>query len=161
MKAIEIIEQLNLIKHPEGGWFKEVYRSNEIITHTHLPQRFTGDRCFNTSIYFLLESNEFSAFHKIKSDELWHFYEGAVITIHFFDLDGSYKQISLGENLQYQCVVPANCWFAAEVISKDAYALVGCTVSPGFDFSDFEMAKRDELVAEYPMYSEIILKLTI
>lgn len=156
-----IIKQLNLQKHPEGGWYKELYRSNEIINKEALPNRFNGDRCFSTSIYFLLESHENSVFHKIKSDEIWHFYNGSPITIHIIDETGKYFFIVLGKDLNYQCTVPANCWFAAEVSDKNNYALVGCTVSPGFDFKDFEIGKKEELIKSFQQHETIIRKLSI
>lgn len=160
-----IIEKLELQPHPEGGYFKEVYRSNEIIKNTGLPGRFTGDRNFGTSIYYLLEKEQFSTFHKLKSDETWHFYYGSSLLLHKIDESGNYNKIILGNDLTngevFQFTVLRNCWFAAEVADKNSFSLIGATVSPGFDFSDFEMGKRDELVSKFPGYKEFITRLTI
>ena len=158
-----LVEKFELIPHPEGGYFKEVYRSKDIIPQSGL-KGFTGDRNFCTSIYFLLTSENFSAFHRIKQDEIWHFYEGSSLSVHVIYPDGSYIKHKVGLNYdngeEPQLVVPAGCWFASEVEEKDSICLVGCTVAPGFDFEDFELASKDELIKEYPQHNEIITKLT-
>lgn len=163
-KAKQIVERLDLKMHPEGGYFKEVYRSAEEINKNSLPKRFSGNRNFCTSIYFLLAGNDKSHFHKIKSDEIWHFYAGTTIVIHLIDMNGNYKCERVGNCLEIneipQFVVPHNVWFAAEVENKNSFALVGCTVSPGFDFSDFELAKRNELLEMFPIHSKIINEFT-
>jgi len=157
------IEQLSLEKHPEGGWYREVYRSSENILSAGLPARFDGERSFCTSIYFLLSGDEFSALHRIKQDELWHFYGGSGLTVHVIDKAGRYSQKKLGSKLDlgesFQHTVEAGDWFGASV-SADGYALVGCTVAPGFDFADFEMPGRDYLLGLFPMHSDIIKRLT-
>lgn len=161
--ADELIAQLNLIKHPEGGWFRETYQSEENIQRAALPDRFAGDRPVCTAIYFLLESGDTSALHRIKSDEIWHYYAGTPITVHVITPLGEYYRLHLGPDITtgeiFQCVVPAGCWFGAEV-SEDGYTLVGCTVSPGFDFADFEMGNRVELMRQFPEHTEIIQRLT-
>lgn len=158
------IKKLDLIKHPEGGWFKEVYRSGELIQKNALPMRFNNDRCFGTSIYFLLEGKEFSAFHRIKSDEIWHFYAGTSLTIFMIDQKNNLSQTLLGNNPEngevFQFTVPKEYLFAAKVNDENFFALVGCTVSPGFDFEDFELGKRNDLLKEYPQHSTLIKKLT-
>lgn len=158
------IKKLGLEKHPEGGWFKEVYRSDEEIAGKHLPERFTGGRNHSTSIYFLLTSDTFSAFHRIKSDELWHFYDGSPVTIYMIDGDGIYSEITLGRDIEngevLQCVIPHGVWFGAKVNSADSFCLVGCTVAPGFHFDDFELADCNELLKLFPQYKEIIERLT-
>ncbi len=158
------IKNLNLKKHPEGGWFKEVYRSPEIILKQNLPDRFNGDRSFSTSIYFLLTSDEFSAFHRIKQDEVWHFYDGLPLTIHIIDKAGNYLERVLGKAIEkgqsLQIIVEAGCFFAASVNRENAYTLVGCTVAPGFDFDDFEMMGRTSLLKQYPEHKETIERLT-
>lgn len=163
-KAEYWIEKLGLEKHPEGGWFKEVYRSKEKIKTEHLPERFGGERHHSTSIYFLLTSDTFSAFHRIKSDELWHFYDGTPVTIHMINEGGEYSQVTLGHDVDkgevLQYVVPHSVWFGAEVKDMDSYSLVGCTVAPGFHFDDFELAKRDELSGKSPEHKGIIARLT-
>lgn len=129
-----------------------------------LPARFNGDRVFSTCIYFLLDKKEFSAFHVIQQDEVWHFYEGASLTIHIIDQKGEYTAVKLGKDIEngdsFQEVVRANCWFAAAVDNTETYSLVGCTVAPGFDFADFEMADREGLVELYPQHRDIIEKYT-
>jgi predicted cupin superfamily sugar epimerase len=156
------IEKLQLLKHPEGGWYKEVYRSEEMIQSSALPSGFSGDRSISTSIYYLLEGNDFSAFHRIKSDELWHFYTGnSAIEIISIET-GKLKRQFLGDNPQeyqyFQVVVPKNTWFAARLINKNGFALVGCTVSPGFHFDDFEMANQ-ELIRQNPELEKEIVGL--
>jgi predicted cupin superfamily sugar epimerase len=158
------IEKLSLQKHPEGGYFRETYRATECIPLEGLPSRFRGERRLSTGIYFLLTDSEFSAFHRIKSDEMWHFYKGKSMEVYVILPNGDLQTIRLGSNPDkgevMQAVVPANCWFASKVIEADGYALVGCTVSPGFDFDDFELATRQTLTAEYPTHENIIQALT-
>ena len=158
------IEKLDLERHPEGGYFKETYRSNEVILKDALPERFNGKRVFSTCIYFLLTPQEYSAFHAIQQDEVWHFYAGSSLTIHIIDLNGGYNALKLGRNIEkgdsFQAVVPAGCWFAAAVNDSAAYALVGCTVAPGFDFADFKLADRASLAKLYPAHRKIIEKYT-
>jgi len=160
-KAQYYIDQLQMLKHPEGGWYKETYRSLGSISE---PDCFDGDRSYSTGIYFLLTKDNFSAFHRIKSDEMWHFYDGNGLTIQELKTDGSYVKHELGLNLengeQPQLVIDAKSWFASEVKKGESWCLVGCTVSPGFDFSDFEMASRLPLSEEYPNHSELISRLT-
>src|SRR4051794_37061347 len=143
------IDHLNLLPHPEGGFFKEMYRATEGIDPDALPKRFKGARSFSTAIYYLLRQGDFSAFHRIQSDECWHFYAGQTLLIHMIDADGEYSCIKLGANLEagetFQFVVPARAWFAAEPGSEGNFALVGCTVAPGFDFADFELADKQSL----------------
>jgi len=156
------IETLGLVRHPEGGWFGETYRSSESIPAHGLPERFSGPRSFGTAIYFLLERGQFSALHRIKSDEIWHFYGGAPLTVHLITPDGERLGLPLGSNAEqgerFQAVVPAGCWFGAETTGE--YSLVGCTVAPGFDFCDFEMADREELSALFPLQADLISRLT-
>ena len=163
-KAEYYINKLGLEKHPEGGWFKEVYRSAEEIVKEYLPERFSGSRHHSTSIYFLLTSDTFSAFHRIKSDELWHFYEGSSVTIYMIDDAGNFSEVSLGRDIEngelLQYAVPHGVWFGAKVNSADSFCLVGCTVAPGFHFDDFELGEMAELLKMYPQHKEIIEKLT-
>ncbi len=153
------IEKLKLEKHPEGGWFKEVYRSDEKISEDGLPDYFAGSRNISTSIYYLLEGKDFSAFHRIKSDEIWHFYTGNSALEILWIEDGILKTQLLGnqtdDNNVFQFVVPKKTWFAARLKSEAGYALMGCTVSPGFHFDDFEMAGK-ELLNEYPEFEDEI-----
>ena len=154
------IDNLNLAKHPEGGWFKEIYRSSEIIKRQNLPNRFNGDRSFSTSIYFLLPYDEICAFHILKQDELWYFHYGFGLIIHVIDEDGEYFKLHLGNDLEKkqlpQIVIKKGWLFAAEVNNKSGCALVGCNVAPGFDFEDFQMSAQKQILEKYPQHSLII-----
>jgi predicted cupin superfamily sugar epimerase len=158
------IDKLELQAHPEGGFFKETYRSSESISEKDLPERFDADRNFSTSIYFLLAENNISAFHRIKQDELWHFHYGSSLTIHMISPSGDYTTQKLGLDIDHaespQVIVPAEYYFAAEVNDKSTYVLSGCTVAPGFDFADFEMPDYQELIINFPEHESIISKLT-
>ncbi|MEQ8997433.1 MAG: cupin domain-containing protein [Coleofasciculus sp. B1-GNL1-01] len=158
------IEKLGLQKHPERGYYKETYLSDEQIAHESLPKRFSGRRNFSTAIYFLLAGTDFSALHRIKSDELWHFHTGSSLTIHIIEQSGNYSSIKLGENFDqgevFQAVVKAGDWFGATVNDPQSYSLVGCTVAPGFDFNDFELGKREDLIKRYPQHQSLIEKMT-
>jgi predicted cupin superfamily sugar epimerase len=158
------IEKLQLEPHPEGGYFRQTYRSEVVIAREALPAAFTGARTASTAIYFLLEAKNFSAFHRLRSDEVWHFYAGEPLMVHVIDPEGKYSSIRLGRDLDAgevpQAIVPAGCWFASHVANWRSFAVVGCTVAPGFDFEDFEMGKRQELVARYPQHRVLIEGLT-
>lgn len=154
------VKHLNLDTHPEGGYYKETYRSETEF----LPENdsaFNGKRNVCTGIYFLITNGNFSAFHRIKSDEMWHFYDGAPLNVYVIHQDGSLEILKVGIDAHKgelpQAVVPANTWFASE--SSGDFSLVGCTVSPGFDFSDFELAQKSKLSKEFPQHKEIIERL--
>jgi len=159
-----LVKQFDLLPHPEGGFYKEVYRSNTFISAEELSPEFDGARNYCTSIYFLLTSENFSGFHRIKQDEVWHFYGGASLIVHVIDSLGNYSANRIGMDFSAgevpQFVVPAGAWFASSVAISDNYSFVGCTVAPGFDFNDFELAERNKLVALFPQHSEIISALT-
>jgi uncharacterized protein len=163
-EAALIIGKLQLTKHPEGGWYREVYRSDEQLPSSTLPHRYQSAHCFSTSIYYLLENDDFSAFHRIASDETWHFYLGGPLIIYCIYPDGSVRQILLGNNLTdgqiLQFTIPRNCWFAARNYNTESFSLVGCTVSPGFEFSDFELGSRMLLAELLPQHNSIISELT-
>ena len=158
-----LINKLNLKAHPEGGFFKETYRCNESVKKENLPARFSGDRAHSTSIYFLLTSENYSAFHKIQSDEMWHHYEGSTLEIYSIDENGKLTIHALGKDLenneQPQIVIKAGEWFGSKIKEKDSYVLVGCTVSPGFDFEDFVIADKNKLLEKFPQHKEVIEKL--
>jgi len=158
------IKKLGLAPHPEGGWFRETYRAAEGIPVAGLPRRFRGERAFSTAIYFLLESGQFSALHRIKSDELWFFHAGGSLAISSISTGGQSHTTQLGNNPDrgesFQAVVPAGSWFGARPLKSASYSLVSCTVAPGFDFSDFEMGKREKLLKLFPACREIIEQLT-
>ena len=151
------IEKLNLVKHPEGGYFKEIYRSDELVEKQNLPLRFSGDRNFSTSIYYLLDKNDFSSFHKIKSDEQWHFYTGVSLSIFVINTSGKIETIVLGNNPDkgevFTAIIKKDYWFAAKPNDNNSYSLVGCTVSPGFDFHDFTLGKRENLLKEFQSFT--------
>jgi predicted cupin superfamily sugar epimerase len=158
-----LVEQFSLLPHPEGGFYRETYRSAESIGMNALPERFPGERSFSTAILFLLEKNNFSAFHRIKSDECWHFYAGQALYVHVIHPNGKYELIRLGNNTAggetFQAVVPAGCWFASETAEGGQFSFVGCTVSPGFDFADFELADGSVLSTEFPQFEKLITRL--
>jgi uncharacterized protein len=157
------ISALNLQKHVEGGWFREVYRSEGIIPAEALPEDFQGRRNFSTSIYFLLQGSELSSFHRIKSDETWHYYEGTSPVAIVVLTSAGPTEIRVGNDFPkgevFQTVVPSGCWFGAYLPDQTGYALVGCTVSPGFDYRDFELADPEKLMVEFPGSAMLIRKL--
>jgi len=164
VSAEYLINKFSLQKHPEGGYYGEVYRSDESIQREHLPGRYHSHRNFSTSIYFLLESNDFSAFHRVNSDELWHFYAGTSLTLYIINDHGDLEKIILGNKSEndesYYAVINRGNWFAAKTNQSNSFTLVGCTVSPGFDFEDFELANRNELIKQFPQHKELITRFT-
>jgi predicted cupin superfamily sugar epimerase len=153
------IKHLGLTAHMEGGWYKEVYRSPLIIDKKNLPDSFSDNKNASTHIYFLLEKEQFSAFHRIKSDELWHFYSGDPLIIYEID-NGTMIEHLLGSDpgmgQSLFCVIRAGNWFASKIVTDGEFGLVGCTVSPGFDFADFEMAAKENLLLLYPQHRALI-----
>jgi hypothetical protein len=163
MSAEYWIEKLDLLPHPEGGCYREVYRCGESCDAGSLPVRFGADRGFSTAIYFLLQAGGFSAFHRIKSDEIWHHYDGGELEIIVIHPNGELELLLLGKqapNSSPMQVVPHGAWFAARLASGHDYVLCGCTVAPGFDFADFEMADGQELVRLFPQHAGVIRQLT-
>ena len=162
--AAQIIEKFDLKPHPEGGFYKQTYKASNIISERNLGAEFAGSRYFCTCIYYLLDKGSFSAFHRIKQDEIWHFYKGSAIELHMISPKGRYSNVNIGNDIRNgevpQFVVPAHYWFAANLVEGGIYSLVGCTVSPGFDFRDFEIGDRGELIRQFPDFKNIILKLT-
>jgi len=162
-QAQEYISKLQLKPHPEGGYYKEIYRAGDLILHDQLPKRYKSSRNFATSIYFLLEGKQVSNFHRLKSDEQWHFYDGSSVIVYIINEQGILDKIRLGRNINkgesFQIVIKHNSWFAAELSDKTSFALIGCTVAPGFDFDDFELGKRNELTKIFPQFKELIEKL--
>jgi predicted cupin superfamily sugar epimerase len=162
--ALYWIEKLQLAKHIEGGYYREIYRSRITVDKNNLPGSFHGTRNICTAIYFLLEKKQFSAFHRISSDEIWHFYQGDALIIYEIAPDGKLIEHKLGSNAEkgevFQAVVKAGNWFASCVYNGEGYALVGCTVSPGFDFEDFELAEKKILIEQFPQHESLIQQLT-
>jgi hypothetical protein len=158
------IDKLQLTRHVEGGAFREVYRSALTIPRRSLPLFFQGDRNVSTSIYFLLAEGEFSAFHRIASDEGWHFYFGDPLVIYEIGHSGLLTTHRLGPDPEkgesFHAVVRAGSWFASIPAPGSEYSLVGCTVAPGFDFAEFELADRTGLMQQYPLHAELIHSLT-
>ncbi len=161
--AKDWIEKLGLEPHPEGGYFRQTYKSELVIDQAALPV-YSGPRAASTGIYFLLEGEDFSALHRLRSDEMWHFYAGGTLVVSVIEADGKYSEILLGSDPDaaevFQAVVKAGCWFGSRLRAPGTFALVGCTVAPGFDFADFEMGQREELMREYPQRREVIVRLT-
>lgn len=162
MDAQDWITHLQLEPHPEGGFYKETYRAEGLFSIDAQPHALL--RNYSTAIYFLLQNDNFSAFHKINSDEAWHYYAGATLELFEIDADGILRRTLIGNNIKEgavpQYVVLAGHWFASRVLGQHGYVLTGCTVSPGFDFQDFEMADRQTLINQYPHHQGIITELT-
>jgi len=164
MTVDTLVKELDLLPHPEGGYYKETYRSEGKITQTCLSSDFSGERNMATGIYFLIEKGNFSALHKIKSDETWHFYYGDALEVIEINEQGKLTITQIGSNIlqgdTFQYTVKANTWFGSRVNSNGQFSLVGCTVYPGFDFNDFELAKRDDLIQLFPHHNQLISELT-
>ena len=165
MTAEQIIERFNMKPLPdEGGYYVETYRCKKIIEQANLPAEFNGPRNLGTAILYLLTPNTFSALHRIKSDELFHFYLGDPVTMLHLQPDGSGQVITLGHditsNQQIQVQVPANTWQGSFLNQGGKFALLGTTVTPGFEFDDFELANRQNLLHEYPQHKDLIVRLT-
>jgi predicted cupin superfamily sugar epimerase len=159
-QAIYWINKLNLQEHPEGGYFVETYKSEKFV---NLPE-YNGPRHACTAIYYLLTGEQFSSFHRIKSDEIWHFYVGSSLSLYTIETDGKLNQVRLGTDIdngeKFQAVLKSGSWFAASVVDHHSYCLVGCTVSPGFDYHDWELGNVEMLTKTYPQHKSIIEKYT-
>lgn len=160
-----LITNLKLEPHPEGGSFVRIFESSHAVKSLE-PNRYNNEQRYaSTSIYYLLQGDEFSAWHRLKSDEIWHFFKGSPVIVYVIDQEGQLQIHILGDPsvndvAQFQVAIPADSWFAAEIIDKRSYALMGCTVSPGFEYEDFQLANRNELNELFPAHKEIIIKLT-
>jgi hypothetical protein len=140
-----LVDDLKLLPHPEGGFYREMYRSPTIVNADGLVQKSAY-----TSIYYLLSGNDFSSWHRIKSDETWYFHIGCDVVIYFFDQNKALQTIQVGLNSKcLQATIPANTWFAAKPTQQGSFCLVSCAVAPGFEFADFEIGKRDSLLCEF------------
>lgn len=151
------IQHLGLEAHPEGGYYKSTYASKETY------DAFGTIRKQYTSIYFLLGESDVSHFHRLKSDELWYFHGGSSLIVHVIDEEGNYVEHKLGLDIANgespQVLVPRNSIFGSSVVDNGAFSLVGCMVSPGFDFEDFELFTQSELLEKYPEHEQIIRKM--
>ena len=159
MQSIEqLIEQMQLQPHPEGGFYRSSLRAEDALTLER------GERPLYTSIYFLLRSQDISHFHRLQSDEIWYYHGGSALTIHMIYPNGTYEAKKLGLDIengeQPQIVVKKNTIFGSSVETDNTFGLVGCMVAPGFDFVDFELFTQKELLAKYPQHEEIIKKMT-
>jgi uncharacterized protein len=161
---MEIVKRLELKPHPEGGYYRETYRSSDTIPVTALASRYNGARSVSTSIYYMLDTNTFSAMHRVKSDEVYHFYSGDPLELLLLYPDGKTEVVIIGSDIAAghypQFVIPRDCWQGSRVRPGGSYSLIGATVAPGFDFADFEIGKRADLVAQYPAQSDLISALT-
>jgi predicted cupin superfamily sugar epimerase len=156
-QAAALVRRLGLKPHPEGGWYKETHRSPTLVqTVEH------GRRAAFTSILYLLEHPAVSRLHRLDAEELWSWHDGAALDVHVFSQGKRRQTHRLGgaPSEAFQIVVPAGCWFGAEVVSPGAFCLVGCVVAPGFEFRTFEIADRARLLTEYPQEIEIVERLT-
>lgn len=164
MKVDVIIRTLGLVPHPEGGYYREIYRSAETVGRESLPERYEGDRHFGSSIIYLLTDDTFSAIHRLKTDEVFLYHLGDPVELLRLYPDGSGDVVALGPAINrghmLQCVVPRGCWMGLSLATGGAYGLLGTVMAPGFDFSDFEMGNRGKLTAEYPGFAEMISRLT-
>ncbi|MCP4727458.1 MAG: cupin domain-containing protein [bacterium] len=161
----KIIKLLNLEPLPEeGGFYREIYRSDETLKNEHLPTRYTGEKTFGTAIYYLLTPEEFSGMHRILSDEVFHFYLGDPVSLLQLYPDGSSEVMTVGQDIvneqKPQVTVARNTWQGAFLNEGGRFALMGTTVAPAFDFSDFETGNRETLIEKYPDRKELIIKLT-
>lgn len=160
--ACRCLEQLCMCQHPEGGYYAEAYRAAGMVSGDSLPGH-AGPRSFLTSIYFLLPPGDVSRFHRLLSDEIWYYHGGGSLTIHCLNREGAYEARVLGPDLSagqsLQIAVPAGVWFGAIPDGLEA-CLAGCAVAPGFDFADFELAARYDLLQQFPQHKTIIELLT-
>jgi predicted cupin superfamily sugar epimerase len=165
------INHLNLQPHPEGGYYKEVFRSKEVVLRTNSVDFSARAATFGanpniakqacTSIHYLLEGEDFSGFHRLASDELWYFHKGEPLHIHVINDQGTHTTIELSDSPtgNLQAVIPPNTWFAAEIPSHRGFSLVSCAVAPGFDFAEFEMAKKKQLIEQYSEHKALLERL--
>ena len=145
-------ERLQLQPHPEGGFYREIYRSKQSVNVN------AGQRSACTAIYFYLGETDISHLHRLKHDELWSWHEGGSATIHMIHPDGRHEQHQLGPNGDYTVVIPAGCWFGATVTGS--HVLLTAIVAPGFDFADFELGDQNTLLEQFPEHVAIIHELT-
>jgi len=165
ISAQQIIELFDMKPLPdEGGFYVETYRAKEKIDADSLPPAFDGDRNISTAILYLLTPQTCSRMHRVRSDEIFHFYLGDPVTMLHLKVDGSSAVLTLGHDIldsqQVQITVPANIWQGCLLNEGGKFALLGCTIAPGFEFADYQSANRKELVEKYPDQKELILKLT-
>ena len=157
-EALAVVRALGLERHPEGGWFRETFRSPESLAAGALPARFGGPRALMTSILYLLAAGERSSFHRLRADEVWSHQLGGAMHLHLLAHEGAACRV-VGPGAP-QFSVPHGTWFAAEPAPGAPFALAGCAVAPGFEYDDLEMASRETLLAEYPAQRDLVLRFT-
>ena len=161
-KAEHWIQHLDLKPHPEGGFYKEMYRSNIEVSGKELPVGYHSQRRLATSIYYLLRSEDISRLHRLRSDELWYFHTGSTVTVYYIDTEGKKHKNLLGNNPDkaehLSVLIPGGTLFCAEVAEPESFGLVSCVVTPGFEFEDFEMFEKDDLIQAFPKHLELIEK---
>lgn len=164
MNAASLIDYFGMKPHPEGGFYVQTYKSAGSFSQTALSEVWKN-HVFSTGILFLLNSGSYSHLHRLRQDEMWHFYLGGPLRLAMLHPDGRSQEIILGTDVlhgqQVQYVVPAGTWFGATHCSGSSFALVGCTVAPGFEFTDFELAQREQLLAHYPAAYAMITEFTL
>lgn len=153
------INHLRLKPHPEGGYYNEVFRSEQQVTRKGESQ--LKNSC--TSIHYLLQNSDFSSFHKLQSDEIWYFHAGSPLHIHILGPDGQYerKELSINETGSLSVIIEAGAWFAAEIPSRLGFSLASCVVAPGFEFSEFELGEKEKLTGMYSAQAELIDRLCL
>jgi predicted cupin superfamily sugar epimerase len=158
--AQRIIQRFELRPHPEGGFFREVYRSDAFIRHPDIPEGEPAQRSCGTFIYYLLADDQISAFHRVRwTDEIWHLYAGGPLELHVIDDEDRYRVLTLTTRIEEgepSAVIPSGWWQAARLPPGTPWAFGGCTVAPGFDFADFEMPPSQELLARFPQHASLI-----
>lgn len=164
MTAMELVAHFKMSPHPEGGFFKETYRSAGTVAQSALPKGYSGERTFSTAILYLLRQGEYSHLHRIRQDEVWHFHLGGPLRLVSLSPEGESSERLLGTDLacgqHIQRVVHGGCWFGATPAPGAAFSLVGCTVAPGFEFADFEMGDREQLERTHPSAITLIREFT-
>ncbi len=162
--AQRLIERLHLRPHPEGGYYRETYRSSESVAQGALPGRYNGSRTFGTAVYYLLTAETCSAIHRVQTDEVWHFYCGDSVELLQLMPDGSGTLTTLGTDIERgmhpQAIVLQGIWQGARLAQGGKYALLGTTVAPGFEFTDFQLGYRNALLHAYAPFNDVIIALT-
>jgi hypothetical protein len=174
-EAARLRDELTLEPHPEGGWYRQTYRSRDEIPASALPAGYGGPRAFVTAILYLLADGAVSRLHRLRGDELWLYHAGAGLDLHVFgtggyasgtrdpDVTRGYERLGLGLDAVAsrvpQVVVPGGCWFGATLPDPDGFALVGCTMAPGFDFADFELGMPAALRDGFPEHAGLLSRL--
>lgn len=158
------IGALGLVPHPEGGFFRETWRAPEAVGQEGLPPRFPGPRALGTAIIYLLRAGDHSRLHRLHADEVWHLYDGGPLHLHVLEPGAGYRRLALGRDIvrgeSPQCVVPHGAWFGAEPAEGVAFVLAGCTVTPGFEYEDFELGERTALLTAFPAHHALVERLT-